>query len=77
MPRYDYRCLTCDTVFEERRTMAAADDPAICPGGHRGAARLLADFVAVGSLGEAGRDGPCADPVAGGGCGDGCVCHLA
>ena len=36
MPIYEYRCTTCDTVYERRRAMAEADAPSHCPGGHRG-----------------------------------------
>lgn len=31
MPFYDYRCEECDTVFEQRRSMADADKAAVCP----------------------------------------------
>jgi len=41
MAHYDYRCDTCEAVFEECRPMAAADAPARCPDGHVGATRLL------------------------------------
>ena len=75
MPRYEYRCRTCGSVYEERRRMADADDPAVCPDGHVGATRLLPVFATIGR--DAG-DGPtgelCGAPVAGG-CGGGCACH--
>ena len=82
MPRYDYRCRTCDAVYEQRRSMDAADAPATCPDGHVGAVRLLPVFATAGfsSPGDAGRFGPggeggmCGAPVAGG-CGGGCACH--
>ena len=75
MPRYDYRCRTCGTVYEERRPMAEADAPATCPAGHTGAARLLPVFATVSSsLGPEAGPGACGAPVAGG-CGAGCACH--
>jgi putative FmdB family regulatory protein len=72
MPLYDFRCRTCDTVFEERRPMAQADAPATCPAGHVGALRLLPVFATTGAAGEPFAG--CAPPVAGG-CGAGCACH--
>lgn len=74
MPRYDYRCRTCGTVYEERRPMADADAPATCPEGHVGAARLLPVFATVSSVGPEMGPGACGAPVAGG-CGTGCACH--
>lgn len=78
MPLYDYRCKTCDAVFEERRTMDAADAPVTCPAGHVGAVRLLPVFATVGHAssgpGPLGQGGMCGAPVAGG-CGGGCACH--
>ena len=81
MPLYDYRCTTCDTVYEARRSMADADSPARCPQGHTGAVRLLPVFATVGlSQGAGGAADPasgggyCGAPMAGG-CGGGCACH--
>lgn len=76
MPLYDYRCTTCDTVYEARRAMADADQPAVCPEGHTGAVRLLPVFATVGLADQpaAGPGGMCGAPVAGG-CGGGCACH--
>lgn len=31
MPRYEFRCPDCATRFEEKRSFARADDPAVCP----------------------------------------------
>ena len=31
MPRYDFRCTTCDQTYEVARPMADADAPATCP----------------------------------------------
>jgi len=74
MPLYDYRCRTCAEVFEIRRSMADADDPATCPQGHVGAARLLPVFATVGTAQAPLGGGACGAPVAGG-CGGGCACH--
>jgi putative FmdB family regulatory protein len=77
MPVYEFRCSTCDAVFDERRSMADADGPATCPDGHRGARRLLPVFATTGRatapVGAPGGGGLCGAPVAGG-CGAGCAC---
>lgn len=31
MPRYDYKCAVCDTVFDVERSMDAASEPHPCP----------------------------------------------
>ena len=72
MPVYEFRCSTCDALFDERRPMARADAPATCPDGHVGARRLLPVFATVG-LAAAPPPGSCGAPVAGG-CGSGCAC---
>ena len=74
MPLYEYRCRTCATVYEARRSMADADAPATCPAGHVGAARLLPVFAATGLADAPPAGGACGTPVAGG-CGGGCACH--
>ncbi|MFJ6945328.1 FmdB family zinc ribbon protein, partial [Streptomyces wuyuanensis] len=33
MPRYEYRCRTCDNTFELSRPMAESSAPASCPAG--------------------------------------------
>lgn len=71
MPRYEYRCLTCDETFEQRRTMAEADLDATCPAGHADTRRLLSVFASTGSASPAATV-PAA-PVRG--CGGGCACH--
>jgi putative FmdB family regulatory protein len=72
MPVYEYRCRTCDEVFEARRPMSESSASATCPSGHDGAVRLLSVFAAVG--GPAGGGSPA--PASGGGCcGGGCGCH--
>ncbi|MFM9138539.1 MAG: FmdB family zinc ribbon protein [Actinomycetota bacterium] len=71
MPLYVFRCKTCDVTFEERRSMAAADEPASCPDGHPSVVRLLSVFSSVG-----GATAPTTPaPRTGGGCGGGCACH--
>jgi putative FmdB family regulatory protein len=70
MALYEYRCRTCDDVFEARRSMNEADAPIDCPSGHADTVRLLSVFArASGAL------GPSAAPAGGGGCcGGGCGC---
>ena len=71
MARYDYRCSTCDTVFEVSRPMDEADAPVTCPDGHLGAKRQLAVFA---TSGFAAPDAPACGvgPAAGGCCGGAC-----
>lgn len=73
MPRYEYRCPTCDDVFEQRRSMADADGAVTCPAGHSGVRRLLSVFAAGRGAAAGPAPGPAAAPV--GGCGGGCACH--
>jgi putative FmdB family regulatory protein len=76
VPVYEFRCSSCQAVFDERRPMAEADAPAICPDGHRGARRLLPVFATTGrAVGPdaSGDGGLCGAPVPGG-CGAGCAC---
>ena len=60
MPVYEYRCRTCDTVFEARRPMSESSDPATCPDGHDGAVRSALGVRRRGSVhvrrAEWGRD---------------------
>jgi putative FmdB family regulatory protein len=75
VPVYEFRCSTCEAVFDDRRSMAEADAPATCPEGHVGARRLLPVFATTGLASE--PSGFCAAPAsvaAGGGCGAGCAC---
>ena len=65
MPRYDYRCTTCDATYELSRPMAEADEPASCPAGHEGAVRMFPVFATLG-----GASAP--TPAGGGCCGGGC-----
>ncbi len=81
MPFYEFRCPTCATTFDLRRTMAEADDPASCPEGHPGAIRQMSRVLAVTAVGSGPvGSGPAGGPSAGGsgggfgGCGSSCGC---
>ncbi|MGC9501900.1 FmdB family zinc ribbon protein [Streptomyces sp. WG7] len=70
MPRYEYRCRSCDDTFELSRPMAESSAPASCPAGHDDTVKLLST-VAVGGSSSA----PAPAPSSGGGggcCGGGC-----
>jgi putative FmdB family regulatory protein len=67
MPLYEYRCRTCDDVFERRRAMSDADTSTECPHGHADTVRLLSMFASAGSAtAPAGAGGGC--------CGGSCGC---
>jgi putative FmdB family regulatory protein len=72
MPLYEYRCRTCDTTFDLRRSMSESNDPADCPSGHPGAVRLLSVFASTG--GASSSPAPSAPRGGGGGCGASCGC---
>ncbi len=68
MPTYDYRCRTCDALFEVRRGLHEYPDvPTSCPSGHLETTRVFTP-VAVGGSGPA----PAAAGGGGGCCGGGC-----
>jgi putative FmdB family regulatory protein len=67
MAAYDYRCRSCDTVFEIRRGIAEPADEVRCPDGHPDVARMWSATAVVG----AGR-APAPAPAGGGCCGGGC-----
>jgi putative FmdB family regulatory protein len=73
MPRYEYRCRTCDDVFELRRPMSESDAAATCPDGHADTVRLLSVFASVGASSPGVAPAAPAGPPAGG-CGAGCAC---
>ncbi|MCL4870348.1 MAG: zinc ribbon domain-containing protein [Anaerolineae bacterium] len=76
MARYDFRCLQCDTVFEEKRPMALADVAAACPVCHSENTRKLLNKVAFSMAGSDGASLPLPMANSGGGCGCGsCSCH--
>ena len=75
MPTYEFRCRTCDTTFDLRRSMADSDAPATCPDGHE-AVRQLSSFAAITGGSSPSRSNlPMAPPSGGGGCGGACACH--
>ena len=56
MPRYEFLCPDCEIRFEEKRTFAHADDPAICPvchGDHATKTFNAAPFYSPGSAAKA------------------------
>lgn len=71
MAVYEYRCRTCDQVFEQRRSMSDANLPATCPQGHSDTVKLLSMFASTGSA----AGGPAMAPAGGGCCGGACGCH--
>lgn len=68
MAVYEYRCRTCDDLFELRRPMSESDAPAECPQGHAETVRLLSVFASAGVA----NSGAGAMPA--GGCGAACAC---
>ena len=73
MALYEFRCRSCDDVFEVRRPMSESGDPAACPNGHDDTVRLLSVFAKTGAT---GADAPMSAgaPTGGGCCGGGCGC---
>jgi putative FmdB family regulatory protein len=52
MPTYDFQCPSCSDTFEEKRSFARADEPAICPScGNDHAAKIIStvSFYSPGS----------------------------
>ncbi|MFF4451428.1 zinc ribbon domain-containing protein [Streptomyces goshikiensis] len=68
MPRYEYRCRTCDDTFEVSRPMAESSAPADCPAGHADTVKLLS-AIAVGGTAAAAAPAPSGGCCGGGGCG--------
>jgi putative FmdB family regulatory protein len=66
VPAYDYRCRTCDVLFEVRRGFDESPAPAPCPDGHAETSRVFTP-VAVGGGATASSSAP-----SGGCCGGGC-----
>ncbi|MFF4320153.1 zinc ribbon domain-containing protein [Streptomyces sp. NPDC001568] len=73
MPRYEYRCRTCDDTFEVSRPMAESSAPADCPAGHADTVKLLS-AVAVGGSGGSAAPAPAMGGGGGGGCCGGGAC---
>lgn len=75
MPLYEYRCRTCDDVFELRRPMRESGTPAPCPGGHADTVRLLSMFASAGTAPAGTPPAPSGGGAGGGGCcGGACGC---
>ena len=72
MPLYEFKCRTCETVFEERRPMAEANNPATCPDGHSDAVRMLSVFASVGGDTSSASSLQSMAPSGGSCCGGGC-----
>ena len=76
MPLYEYRCPTCDAAFELLRPMRSSSEPAMCPGGHAGAERVVS--LVASRAREGGAGGPAFEMPAGAGCacaaGGSCAC---
>ncbi|MFD3678635.1 zinc ribbon domain-containing protein [Streptomyces sp. NPDC058613] len=72
MPRYEFRCRTCEDTFEVSRPMAESSAPADCPAGHSDTVKLLSAVAVGGSTGATGAPAPAMS--GGGGCcgGGGC-----
>jgi putative FmdB family regulatory protein len=73
VPLYEYRCFTCDDVFEKRRPMSESGAPADCPEGHHDTVRLLSVFASAGASGAQPAATSTA-PRPAGGCGGACAC---
>lgn len=71
MPLYEFKCKTCDSVFEERRSMAEANSPATCPQGHDSTVRLLSVFASLGASASTSMPAP----TSGGSCCGGGCCN--
>jgi putative FmdB family regulatory protein len=69
MARYEYVCLSCEHVFEDRRPMSVAVDTALaCPTCGADRVRRRFSFLAARpSAGSTGSAGGC-------GCGGACTC---
>jgi putative FmdB family regulatory protein len=78
MPRYDFRCQDCETVFEEKRSIFQASAPAVCPSCHSLATQKLLTKAYIAASSRPGSDAipvPLAERHGGGGCGCGaCAC---
>ena len=64
MPRYDYRCRTCDSTFEVQRSLTDAERPVSCPSGHGETSRVFSAVAVGGSTAAPAPSGGC--------CGGGC-----
>ena len=71
VPLYEYRCRSCDDVFELRRPMSESGEPTVCPSGHSDTVRLLSMFARAGSGATTVAS---VRPTGGSCCGGGCGC---
>jgi len=74
MAAYDYRCRSCERVFEVRRGVHEEASAVRCPDGHEDVARLWS-AIAVNGMAGSVVGGAAATPApagGGGGCGGGC-----
>ncbi|MEW1551022.1 FmdB family zinc ribbon protein [Streptomyces tsukubensis] len=72
MPRYEFRCRTCDDTFEIDRPMARSGEPASCPDGHDDTVKLLSAVAVGGTATGAPRAAASGGGGGGGCCGGGC-----
>ena len=52
MPKYDFQCTSCETVFEAYRSFSQGTDGVVCPDDGEPASRLLSlpmDMIVFGS----------------------------
>ncbi|MBA2552475.1 MAG: zinc ribbon domain-containing protein [Geodermatophilaceae bacterium] len=71
MASYDYRCRTCDHVFEVRRSVTEQETSPDCPYGHADVTRVWSAVALAGAATGGPSPGRRAAP-AGGCCGGGC-----
>jgi putative FmdB family regulatory protein len=74
VPLYEYRCLDCDRLFEERRPVAEADMPT-CPDGHGRVKRLISMFASSRSSTSSDAFDGAPGSAGGGCCGGACGCR--
>lgn len=73
MAAYDYRCRTCDSVFEQRRSVTADAGDVTCPQGHAEVSRVWSAVAITGSAkATAGARAAAPAPSGGACCGGGC-----
>ncbi|MGA8115752.1 MAG: zinc ribbon domain-containing protein [Actinocatenispora sp.] len=69
MPRYEYRCRSCQDTFEVDRPMVESSAPASCPAGHDDTVKLLSTVAFGRSGGSPAPVGAAGGGCCGGGCG--------
>ncbi|MGC8460964.1 MAG: FmdB family zinc ribbon protein [Candidatus Dormibacteria bacterium] len=73
MPRYEYRCNDCSTVFETMRPVAARHDPTPCPGCGKPTSVLVMSLSNV-QLSNSSESTSFVPQGGSCGCGGGCSC---